>query len=340
MEKPILFNNDMVRAILRGEKRQTRRIIKPQPKARLAWDYFSHRWKYPSQEICDKIPSRFSLARVPQDERGDQWTAPCGFADLLYVREEWLQLPSGKYEYRADYPDRSMWNLARKWHPSIHMPKAAARIWLQVDKVRCQRLNEITEEDACAEVGWDDAVDPLMLYRDRFFDAWRKCYGKASIEENPWVWVIKFYPIKKYRNHKRKGTETMKDILELAECQSKIQKITTDVKADLYDIEDRALEAKQALEDFLERVQTIADALDEEKRAFTRAMFDRFLAAGINVGVEVEIKIDLNKIIRPMPLKIVGICSLGFVYVDADGKEGIFGCGALKILDRVIVKQQ
>ena len=83
-----------------------------------------------------------------------------------------------------------------------------------------------------------------------------------------------------------------------------------------------------------------ADALDEEKRAFTRAMFDRFLAAGINVGVEVEIKIDLNKIIRPTPLKIVGICSRGFVYVDADGKEGIFGCGALKILDRVIVKQQ
>ena len=69
-------------------------------------------------------------------------------------------------------------------------------------------------------------------------------------------------------------------------------------------------------------------------------MFDRFLAAGINVGVEVEIKIDLNKIIRPTPLKIVGICSRGFVYVDADGKEGIFGCGALKILDRVIVKQQ
>jgi len=132
----------------------------------------------------------------------------------------------------------------------------------------------------------------------------------------------------------------MKDILELAECQSEIQKITQDVKADLYDIEDRALEAKQELEDFLERVQKIADALDEERREFTRAMFDRCLAAGINVGVEIELKIDPEKIIRPQPMKIVGICSRGFVYVDAEGREGIFGAGALKILDRVIVKKQ
>ena len=104
-----------------------------------------------------------------------------------------MQLPSGKYEHRADYPARGFWNLARKWHPSIHMPKDAARIWLQVDSVSCQRLQEISEKEAANDAGVDLTDDPV----DRFFDAWRKCYGEASIGENPYVWVISFHSIER-----------------------------------------------------------------------------------------------------------------------------------------------
>ena len=132
----------------------------------------------------------------------------------------------------------------------------------------------------------------------------------------------------------------MKDIMELAESKLEIQQIKRDVLADLSDIEDRALEAKDELEDFLAHAQKIADSLDEEKREFTRAMFDRFLAAGINVGAEIKIKIELNILTRPQPFKIVGICSRGFVYADAEGKEGILGPGALQILDKIIVNNQ
>ena len=130
----------------------------------------------------------------------------------------------------------------------------------------------------------------------------------------------------------------MKDIMELAESKLEIQQIKRDVLADLSDIEDRALEAKEELEDFLSFVQKIADSLDEEKREFTRAMFDRFLEAGINVGA--ELRIDLSGVTRPQPFKIVGICSRGFVYADAEGKEGILGPGALQILDKIIVNNK
>ena len=129
----------------------------------------------------------------------------------------------------------------------------------------------------------------------------------------------------------------MDEIMDLAESKANIQQITQDVKADLFDIEDRALEAKEELEEFLVFVQKIADALDDKKREFSRAMFDRFLAAGINVGAEIEIKIDLCSLSRPQPFKIVGICSKGFVYTDAKGQEGIFGAGALSIIDKIKV---
>ena len=130
----------------------------------------------------------------------------------------------------------------------------------------------------------------------------------------------------------------MKDIMELAESQSEIRQIKGNVLADLSDVEDRTLEAKEELEDLLVLVQKIADELDDEKRDLTRAMFDRFLAAGINVGA--ELRIDLSGVTRPQPFKIVGICSRGFVYADAEGREGIMSSGTLKILDKIVVNKQ
>lgn len=233
MEKPILFNDDMVRAILRGEKRQTRRIIKPQPKSCLSYvclGTHAGKWNYAPEgaTTISGWPKKYSLASVPQRERENLWTPPCRGGDVLYVREvcrpALTMEDEDGIEYRADHAVFSAeveyrasgcpherrneafnWNARCEcsrgadgennapWIPSIHMPKWAARIWLQVDNVSCQRLREITEKEAADDAGVALTDDPL----DRFFDAWRKCYGEASIGENPWVWVISFHPIKR-----------------------------------------------------------------------------------------------------------------------------------------------
>lgn len=152
-EKPILFNDEMVRAILDGRKTQTRRIAK---------------------------------TALP----------PYSIGDILYVRETWLQLPSGEYEYRTDYRKRGFWYLARKWHPSIHMPKAAARIFLRVLDIGKQPVWHITELDAKAE-GVVKSTDYYgATYMDAFEKMWIGLYGDRSWK-NDWVWVIKFERVEK-----------------------------------------------------------------------------------------------------------------------------------------------
>ena len=119
--KPILFNTEMVRAILDGRKSCTRRVVKPQPTAR-----------YGAQ--CIKPPYQSG--------------------DILYVRETWKRALNGYYYYedwqRDDIADIT------KWKPSIHMPKEAARIWLKVTDVRVERLQDITEDGAKAEGAIDN----------------------------------------------------------------------------------------------------------------------------------------------------------------------------------------
>ncbi len=174
--KPILFNTEMVQAILDGRKSCTRRLVKPQPTAH-----------YGAQ--CIKPPYQPG--------------------DILYVRETWKKAPNGYYYYeswqRNDIAD------VTKWKPSIHMPKKAARIWLKVTDVRVERLQEITEDGAKAE-GINDEwacswwrptyYDPdsgrYPRYRDTFaFDLWDSTIKKSDIDRygwnaNPWVWVIEF----------------------------------------------------------------------------------------------------------------------------------------------------
>ena len=158
----MLFNTAMVRAILEGRKTQTRRLTKENfvRENPIARGYF-------------------------ENEAGTPVRPPARVGDRIYVRESWLQLPSGKYEYRADYPARSFWNLARKWSPSLHMPKAAARIWLEVTGVRAEPLQHITVRDAVAE--------GCGTMRD-FPRVWDACYGKTlySWKSNPFVWVVEF----------------------------------------------------------------------------------------------------------------------------------------------------
>ena len=200
--KPILFNTEMVRAILDGRKDATRRIVKGFIPDDAVWGYTAFTPK-------GYISCRGTFA----DGYGEKFfKLPCEPGDILYVRETWKKAPNGYYYYedwqRDDIAD------VTKWKPSIHMPKEAARIWLKVTDVRVERLQEITEEQACMEGtdpwdevcyennGWhptfsdpDSGGDPNMV--DGFHKLWNSTIKKSDINRygwnaNPWVWVIEF----------------------------------------------------------------------------------------------------------------------------------------------------
>ena len=225
---PILFNGDMVRAILDGRKTVTRRLIKPQPKFRLCYTFAGGNhgtWSYPNDTAHEFWGEEYRLPDCVTDEDKKMvWKPPCHADDILYVRETWQYLYEldgneqiiediGKYYYAATdtlpfdtYIDSMGVSHERvPWHPSIHMPKEAARIWLKVKDVRVERLREIDEEQArkegcqgtfvgdgsCMGSGWD--VSPV----DEFSKIWNSTIKKSDIDcygwdANPWVWVIEF----------------------------------------------------------------------------------------------------------------------------------------------------
>lgn len=163
--KPILFNTNMVLAILAGKKTVTRRVIKPQP--------FS---------VSGKV-----LVDKPPYQPGD----------ILYVREAWFQHYDGTYDYRAGHKSEKEGG----WRPSIHMPKDAARIFLQVTGVRVERLQDITESDAEKEgferYGIDRNVGTCIPAIANFYALWNTTIKPADLaiygwEANPFVWVIEF----------------------------------------------------------------------------------------------------------------------------------------------------
>lgn len=216
---PILFNMEMVRAILDGRKSCTRRIIKPQPQG-----YF---------EVSEE-----PLYVYDTDGNQGKITPPYQPGDILYVRETWhkyiKRVGKGEscrfaefYGYRASVANSE--DADEPWRPSIHMPKEAARIWLKVTDVRVERLQEITEAQAQAEgirgyskdgnlykyaVTDDWWIDFHNKHRKSFFggtwwqdmprtakDAfsylWNSTIKKSDLtcygwNANPWVWVIEF----------------------------------------------------------------------------------------------------------------------------------------------------
>ena len=182
--KPILFNTEMVRAILDGRKSCTRRVVKPQPTAR-----------YGAQ--CIKPPYQPG--------------------DILYARETWgypIALNSDKqYVFRADeVAESSFKNDSHIWHPSIHMPKEAARIWLKIMNVRVERLQDITpkgaenegvgnlfyEDIGYSEKNYGTEVDPEYgIAKEQFAWLWESTIKKSDLDRygwdaNPYVWVIEF----------------------------------------------------------------------------------------------------------------------------------------------------
>lgn len=187
--KPILFNTEMVRAILDGRKDATRRIVKGFIPDDAVWGYTAFTPK-------GYISCRGTFA----DVYGEKFfKLPCESGDILYVRETWKKAPNGYYYYedwqRNDIAD------VTKWKPSIHMPKEAARIWLKVMNVRVERLQEISAESALAEgadkyIHTNGGLDENMTITS-FIGIWNSTIKKSDIDRygwdaNPWVWVIEF----------------------------------------------------------------------------------------------------------------------------------------------------
>ncbi|MDR3004836.1 MAG: ASCH domain-containing protein [Acidovorax sp.] len=171
-ETGLMFKAPLVRAILAGQKTQTRRVVK------------SRQGLYPA---CDN----WSIDSIRRNY-GDPYGQP---GDRIYVRETWApntvepvsDRPAADFLYAAT--DAEKYSVCC-WRPSIHMPKAAARIWLEVTGVRVERLQQITDADALSE-GVDRTNTSIPGYaRERFRALWESTGGDWGA--NPWIWAIEF----------------------------------------------------------------------------------------------------------------------------------------------------
>lgn len=196
---PILFSAPMIRALLEGRKTQTRRIVKPQPFAPVHQNCVTNEW---GQCWYD----RDGATGEPLREVWKPLRSPYGkLGDLLWVREAFRPFtctlsPGCMIEYNATRSDRS----DIKWRPSIHMPRWASRLTLELTEVRVQRLQEISEADAVAEgliaetapnghityqiPGELCAQTPVRAYRL----LWESINGEEAWERNDWIWALSF----------------------------------------------------------------------------------------------------------------------------------------------------
>ena len=223
-ERPILFSGPMVRAILDGRKTQTRRMVKPQP---LHGEFVVCKYHktlvdkkgntYPSDE------DRFGICDVD-----GEWSVECPYgqvSDRLWVRETYRQTCDKKswgcVQYRADEslrlmlcdengegdpigtkmhrePLQKIEKKGPRWRPSIHMPRWASRITLEITGVRVEQIHDLSHDDAIAEgfqgQGWkvSDDRSQIVYPCHEFRQLWIKLNGEGSWASNPWVWVIEF----------------------------------------------------------------------------------------------------------------------------------------------------
>lgn len=203
--KPILFNTEMVRAILDGRKACTRRLVKLPSYIKQQEDGLYTLWAEGTCYENQYLEEIITYIKQPYQP-----------GDILYVRETWKKAPNGYYYYedwqRNDIAD------VTKWKPSIHMPKEAARIWLKVTDVRVERLQEMKPVDVIKEGAYPDCWDCLNTYGesgsqccygteeqcsqcDEVMMEWEKLWtstikksdlDRYGWESNPYVWVIEF----------------------------------------------------------------------------------------------------------------------------------------------------
>jgi hypothetical protein len=200
--KPILFNTEMVQAILEGKKSVTRRIIK-QGNILPTGDWLGEIKE--GGEWCTN-PRKDVLWTGFRSKYGADAYYMCRYqvGDILYVRETFNNTETDTVLYAADkdFIDFYLFMESEiKWKPSIHMPKEAARIFLRVTNVRVERVQEITEEDAIAEGMSKTLVDGVVFIsaKGNFHVLWDSLNIKRGYgwDTNPWVWVIEFERINK-----------------------------------------------------------------------------------------------------------------------------------------------
>ncbi len=196
--KPILFNTEMVRAILDGRKTVTRRVV-PE---RLLDKYYDY------DDWCNSVMPRDVPCTRTYERDFFMDRAPYQPGNILYVRETWRPLnpkhpitEGHNVEYAEQWSPKYFENSklptccnAGKWRPSIHMPKEAARIFLRVTNVRVERLCSITD-DSCFEEGIKNL--PFSFPRLEFKELWDGTIPKKNLDRygwaaNPWVWVYEF----------------------------------------------------------------------------------------------------------------------------------------------------
>jgi hypothetical protein len=210
-EKPILFSGEMVRAILDGRKTQSRRVVKPQP------DMVSKKGESVVFKTIERINPETrdfeTLTHVPGEPHKKycrQIKCPFGEVDdRLWVRETFAILSDGNIKYKTEtfYPEANVYiagidgrtGKPVKWKPSIHMPRAASRITLEITDVWVERLNDISEKDAMAEglESFCPGLDyPRHELRTAFQNLWDSDNKKHPWASNPWVWVLEFKLLK------------------------------------------------------------------------------------------------------------------------------------------------
>ena len=186
-ERPILMNTDMVHAILEGRKTATRR--NPFQMAP-GCEPVNGLYRGDKNRTC-------ALFKVPKLLVAKPVYAPCERGDILWVRETWTRLPEtpgghfrprGVYYYKAGEDIRPEKYRENGWHPSIHMPREAARIFLRVTDVRVERLQDCGNMQAKDE-GCTCSSQFARLWDSTIKPADRAAYGWDA---NPWVWVISF----------------------------------------------------------------------------------------------------------------------------------------------------
>jgi hypothetical protein len=184
-ERPILFSAPMVRAILDGGKTQTRRVVKSKREPVLI----------PFAALQSEMQEHLELLGWRQWTKG-HLGPPCPYGqpgDRLWVRESFAKDSDG-YVYKATCP---WWDSLIGKKPSIHMPRDASRITLEITDVRVERLQHISEVDAQAE-GAFFAPDAAYKnsFKQGFENLWQSINGPESWDANPWVWVVSFKQVK------------------------------------------------------------------------------------------------------------------------------------------------
>ena len=210
---PILFNTEMVLAILDGRKTVTRRLIKAPVLSKVE----------PPKKVTLKNGVANFEWNTPKTAGGFEIKMPYQPGDILYIRETWQYIgfagENNGYVYKAS-ENGKLWEAETEnwtWHPSIHMPKEAARIWLKVKDVRVERLQDMSDDD-CEKEGLENFCNKCSALfsncdtclndggiKEDFKELWNSTIKKSDIDRygwdaNPWVWVIEFERCEKPEN--------------------------------------------------------------------------------------------------------------------------------------------